>query len=342
MTRIALIRLSALGDVVHTWPLAEGLRECSPTLHLTWVVEEALRDLVEGHPAVDQVITVATKRWRHSPLSSQTRAEIAHLRKQFGDLRADICLDPQGVVKSAIIARACGAATRIGLARPWRRELLAGCAYTEVIPGSLENEHVVATNLEFSRVFGTTPLKDIPVPDGSWLKEKWQESPRILPEGRSYAVLLPAAGHPKKTLDIETLSSIASSIARSAQPVLVVWGPGEQKRAEAIVEASAAGVELAPPTNLLQLGQLVDQASLVIGGDTGPVHLAASLGTPTLAVFLSTNWRRNGPLGIRTGVISATADDPTPTSGSARAVRIRDVSAEEVVEAALSLLARNE
>ena len=94
--RIVLVRLSALGDIVHTWPLAAALREASPDSHLTWVVEAPFAPLVDSHPAVDAVITTATRRWRRSPFSARTRAEVAALKSRFAELAPNLAIDSQG------------------------------------------------------------------------------------------------------------------------------------------------------------------------------------------------------------------------------------------------------
>ena len=135
--RVVLVRLSSLGDIVHTWPLAVAMRAARPEMHLTWVVEEPFRPLVEGHPAVDRVLTVTTRRWRRRPLAGRTRAEIAVLRGRFSELAPDLAIDSQGVLKSALITRCTGARKRIGLRRPWRREVLAGLAYTDTLAGGI-------------------------------------------------------------------------------------------------------------------------------------------------------------------------------------------------------------
>jgi heptosyltransferase-1 len=107
-----------------------------------------------------------------------------------------------------------------------------------------------------------------------------------------------------------------------------------------VVEAAGNGVYMAPPTDLEELAGLLGGAALVLGGDTGPVHLAASFGSPTLAVFLASNWRRNGPLGDHTAVVSGAADAPTLPSGTARTRPQREVGAAEILESARGLLVR--
>ncbi len=335
--RLALIRLSALGDIIHTWPLAQSLRDNRPDLHLTWVVEEPFRSLVDGHPAVDSVITVATKRWRKAPFAPQTRAETDVVMTQLRELAPDLALDSQGTFKSAWITRWTGAGKRIGLARPWRRELLPGLVYTQVLPGSRTQPHVVATNLMLVRAVEAQPGHEISAPDGHWLLKRSNERYPQVRRNSPYAVLLPGAGHPSKVLGTDVLGDLARRLASRGLEVLVAWGPGELERAEAVVAVADGAAEVAPPTSLEELTVLLGGASVVVGADTGPVHLAASLGTPTLAVFLTTDWRRNGPLGSRTAVLSGAALPKHVRPGSA-AVNPGPMPSAEAIEERVSQL----
>jgi len=337
--RVVLVRLSALGDIVHTWPLAEALRIEQPDMHLTWVVEEPFQPMVEGHPSVDNVITVATKRWRRQVLGRQTRAEIARLRGRFNELQPELTIDSQGVAKSAMIARLSGAPLRIGLARPWRRERLAGLAYTSTLHGSSSHRHVVATNLELVRAAGGNPPSEIQVPNGRWLRDRLSDRELPEPVAGPCVVLIPGAGWASKEIPVDTLAEVARGLAAPTLEVIVAWGPGERVRAEAVVGRAGSSARLAPRTDLCELVLLLSQARLVIGGDTGPVHLAASLGVPTLAVFTATDWQRNGPLGPRTDVISGTDTWCGGPSAAPHANPIRTITAVEVVDRAGELLA---
>ena len=335
--RVVLVRLSALGDIVHTWPLATALRDADPKLHLTWVVEKAFLPLVEGNPAVDAVVTVNTKSWRRNPLSARVRAEIKVLKGRFLELGPDLALDPQGVLKSALITRWSKARRRVGLARRWRRELLAGLAYTEVIPGAPGRAHVRDTNVEFVRAVGSTPPAPAP-PDGSWLLQRVRGR---VPRGEwssPFAVILPGAGGAHKVIAAETLAQLSRGLVQSGLDVVVAWGPGEEARARQVVSGAGTGVWLAPPTDLEELAALLGEAALVVGGDTGPVHLAASFSVPTLGLFIASDWRRNGPLGRRTAVISGAEDLPPGPSGTARTRPCRELSADEILESARRLL----
>ncbi|MCD4749757.1 MAG: lipopolysaccharide heptosyltransferase I [Thermoanaerobaculales bacterium] len=340
--RLVLIRLSALGDIVHTWPLAVALREGLPDAHITWVVEEPLRPLVEGHPAIDSVITVATRRWRKTPFAALTRAETGSVRTILRELAPDVAIDPQGTVKSAWVTRWTGAPERIGLARPWRRELLAGMAYNRTTPGDENQRHVVATNIAMVKAIGLKTATELPLPDGSWLLNSISEHYADLSPADPYAVILPGAGHPSKVLNPRTLADVAVDLAKQKLKPVVAWGPGERERAAAVVSHSDGAADLAPKTSLEQLTVLLGQAAVVVGGDTGPVHLAASLGVPTLGVFLTTDWRRNGPLGRQTAVISSARLPRTgrPT-GSAGAKPGRPPSAVEIWNHLRTLLAQS-
>jgi len=336
--RIVLVRLSALGDIVHTWPLAVALRQADPHIHLSWVVEEPFRPLVDGHPAVDAVFTTRTRAWRRSPFSASTRAEIAALKARFHELQPDLTIDSQGLLKSALVARWTGAPRRVGLARPWRRERVAGFAYTEVFQGAGGDEHVAATNLELVRAAGFDPPA-LEAPDGSWLLDRPQQRRQLdSATGRQIAVILPGAGGAHKILAESTLAAVSRDLADAGLEVVVAWGPGEHDRAQRVVEDAGPGVALAPPTSIVELAFMFGAAALVIGGDTGPTHLAASLGTPTVAVFLASDWRRNGPLGPNTAVVRGTRETVRSPTGSARAEPGERVGSDRIVEAAMALL----
>ncbi len=335
--RVVLVRLSALGDIIHTWPLALALRNHQPDVHLTWVVEAPFRPLVEGHPAVDTVMPVATKKWRKAPFSAETRSETGVVRTRLRELQPDLALDSQGTLKSAWITRWTSAPDRVGLARPWRRELIAALAYTQVLQGSRRDPHIVATNSMLVSAIGGHPTEKTPMPDGQWLLKRSTEKHPGFRRNGPYAVLLPGAGHPSKILGADILGDIAQRLASRKMEIIVAWGPGEINRAEAVVACANGAAALAPPTDIEQLTILLGNASVVVGGDTGPVHLAASLGVPTLGIYLTTDWRRNGPLGLRTAVLSGATlpSEVRPGSAGAKAGTIPSV---EAIEAKVDIL----
>ncbi len=330
--RIVLVRLSALGDIVHTWPLAVALKAHGIASSLTWVVEAPFAPLVEGHPAVDRVVTVTTRAWRRRPLAPATLDGLRALRRELEAVHPGLAIDPQGVAKSALVTRLVPAGRRVGLARPYRRERLAGLAYSETIPVPPEATHVVGWNLAFATALGAPAFPGPPAPDGRWLL-----GPEAPGRDPGLAVLLPGAGQPGKVLPEETLAEVGRRLTASGLRPVVAWGPGERDRAGRI--AGLCNGEVAPPTTIPELAALLARASVAVGADTGPVHLAASLGTPTVGVHLTTDAVRNAPLGPRVAVVSG-ARPGTGRRAAARTGMLRIPGAREIADAALELLGK--
>lgn len=334
--RLILVRLSALGDIVHTWPLATALRANAPDMHFSWIVEDSFRSLVEGHPAVDSVFSTSTRRWRSSVFSDRTRGEIGRLKTQLRELSFDLALDAQGTMKSAWICRWIRAERTVGLARPWRREWPPRLFYDDCLSGS-PGDHVVDTNLALQRVLGAEiPLRRL-APEGRWFLEKARIKHPDFPRPKHpYILILPGAGREEKVLPITVLAEVARGLDSEGIRPLLAWGPGERERAEEI--ASRCPAELIPSTSLEELTLWMADARLVVGGDTGPVHLAASIGVPVLSIFLNTDPRRNGPLGPHVKIIDGTHPRPEVRHGSSRARAKRIPGSHEILSVLEDLL----
>ena len=281
MNRILVLRLSALGDVIHTIPAVALLRHA----HVSWVVEAPYAELVEIVAGVE-VIPVRMKKWGKSLLSS--RHEIHEV---LGTMRAaDTSIDFQGLVKSAMIGKLAGATTRIGFERPRER---ASRLFTNQRVNVDTTKHVVEQNLALAAwcSAGLRPASgrgDERHAGGlHYTSANWSAFPQALDVRPGRTVILPGAGKPNKLWPIERFRELAAKF----EDPLVVWGPGEAERAQAI------GARVAPPTTLRELAWLLQNAELVIGGDTGPLHLAAALGTKVVGLYGPTNPRRNGPYG---------------------------------------------
>ncbi len=328
--RILLTRLSAMGDIVHTWPLAEAIA-ASGQHRLGWVVEEAFAPLVARHPGVARTFPVATKRWRRHPATGRTWREILAARRDIAAFAAEVALDPQGLAKSALWPAWAGVPRRVGLALRQRRERLSGLFYTEVVHPPDHLVHVIDLNLSLLEALGIAcPFGTCP--DGRFLVGQ-EPAPPWLPPGS--ACLLPATGGAGKAWPAGAYAELARTLQRWGLPVTVVWGPGEEPLARAVAGA-APGTVVAPPTSILELAVVLRHSRVVIGGDTGPAHLAASLGTPTVAIVVATDPRRNGVRGDRAVVLSGASG--SAQRGRARTRPARPVSPEAVAEAALALI----
>ncbi|HYI10979.1 MAG TPA: lipopolysaccharide heptosyltransferase I [Thermoanaerobaculia bacterium] len=287
MKRLLVLRLSALGDVIHTIPAVTALREANPGAQISWVVEAPYRELVEIVAGVE-AIPVRMKRWSQEP-----RTALASIRSLRG---AGTSVDFQGLIKSAVLGWLSGAKERFGFDRDAVREKPA-LLFTNRKIAIDTTKHVIDQNVELAAaVIG---------PMGP-MGEKGQEAScggnwdtfaqaKGLEALAGSVVLLPGAGKPSKLWPVDHFRALARRIGPEA---LVVWGPGERELAEAI------GARMAPPTNLRELAWVLKNARVVIGADTGPLHLAVALGTPVIGLYGPTDPRRNGPYGQLDRVIN--------------------------------------
>jgi lipopolysaccharide heptosyltransferase I len=258
VTKLLVVRLSALGDVIHTIPAVVALRERYD--EIAWTVEQPYKELVETVANV-RAIPLSLKKWSFANVNSA--------RKNVKGF--DVAIDFQGLIKSALLARASGAKERIGFASEYIKEKPASWFLTRKVAID-PSKHVVDWNLQLAGV--TMPEVDF----ASFAKGEL--------DSHGAVVLLPGAGRPEKMWPAERFRALAERLGDRA---LAVWGPGEEERARAI------GCRVAPRTSLRELAQLLKTASVVIGGDTGPLHLADALGTKVIGLYGPTNPRRNGP-----------------------------------------------
>lgn len=289
--RILILRTSALGDVVHALPVLRALRHQLPEAVLGWVVEEALAPLLTGHPDLDQVIPVRLRPWRQRPWSSTTRREVRRFVGRLRAFHADVALDLMGNHKAGVLARLSGARRRIGLARPFRREPASSIWINQAV--TPRGDHAVERALA---VLDPLSLALEPVDFGG---------ERLLPAARPpdppaepLVLIHPGAGWGNKAYPPRSWGRVAELLA--ADPgvtVRVAMAPGEEGLAHQVAEASAGAATLVPAPDLPSLAALLRSARLVLGGDTGPIHLARALDTPVLALLGPTDPARHGPYG---------------------------------------------
>lgn len=280
---ILIVRLGALGDVVHAIPAAAALRRAFPGAGLDWLVDAKHREIVDLVTVVDRSIA----------LEAPTLAGWTGAFKALRQTAYDVALDLQGLMKSAVLARASGAARVVGFSIWHLREKTARPFYTDA--HDAEGGHVIRKNLRLLRALGVDdeeirfPLGDVPSPALDELR-------RRIPAGRGFALINPGAAWPNKRWPAERFGELASFVGEACglTPV-VLWGPGERSLAEAVIAASSGAAILAPATRVADLVALSRAASLVVSGDTGPLHLATAVGTPSVCLFGPTDPARNGP-----------------------------------------------
>jgi heptosyltransferase-1 len=279
MPRILLVKTSSLGDVIHNLPVVSDIALRVPGAVLDWVVEEAFADIPALHPRVSSVIPVATRRWRSAPWRSATWNEIGRFRRRLQSHTYDLVLDTQGLLKSALIARAAYG-VRCGQDRQSAREPLAARFYDRAYPVA-RGRHAVVRNRELAALaLGYAPP---PPPPDYGLRLPSERLSDDMP--RDYVVCLHGSARATKLWPESHWIALTRALTAQRLTPLLPWGSeAERARAEAIA-AGCPGARVLPRCSLRRLAQIVGQARAVVGVDTGLVHLAAALERPVVAIY---------------------------------------------------------
>ena len=342
--RLLIVRLGAMGDILHALPAVTALRIAHPEWVIDWVVEPRWRALLaaEGstgrnstQPLVDRLYLAPTKEWRKAPMSRKTLHEILVLRSALRASAYDAVLDLQGAVRSALVARLAGCPRRIGEAEP--REKIACWLFTERV--ATRGAHVIEQDVELTSAVDGDNLNFVQ----PWLPvnpvaEAW--AGELLPASASKPTVLinPGAGWGAKRWPAERYAAVAQGLVQRGVFVVVNAGPGEEQLSDAIVhESSGAATPLA--CSLGQLIAVTRRVALVIAGDTGPLHLACALGRPEVGIYGPTDPSRNGPFGTRCKVLRSAESRRDHTRHAAPEAGLLTITPEEVLQAADELLA---
>jgi lipopolysaccharide heptosyltransferase I len=328
LNNFLIVRLGSLGDVVHGIPLAAALRSEFPHGRIDWMIDPRYMNLLDLVPVVDRRIPIDTR-------DLLTAAGRRRLRRTFGELRRaqyDAVIDLQGLLKSAMLARAVKPRRVIGFPRHHLREPLARLFYTDT-PDPGTATHVIYKNLAL-----LTPLavadRQVRFPLTIPRSATVDAIVSRLPEG--FVLINPGAAWPNKRWPAACFGAVAAAIRQAyGMRSLILWGPGEQPLAHEVVGASAGAAEVAPPTTIPELVGIARSARLMISGDTGPMHIAAAVGTPLVALFGPTRPDRNGPWALHDVTISRVDRCQCLYKRRCRLERpcIFDIGVDEVLEA---------
>jgi heptosyltransferase-1 len=343
---ILIVRLGAMGDVIHTLPAAQVLREVFPNVAIDWLIEERWAELLcapgtprrgsrsAQRPLVDWVHAVDLRAWRKSLFTVST---LQHISKAWNDVRSvryDVAVDLQGAIRSSVLAKFSGARIVWGSSEP--RESPATVFYTRqtIARGS----HVIEQNLSLVEAVAGRKINppSAKLPRDAMVEERIS---RELAKQRihKYAVLNPGAGWGAKRWPAERYGEVARELSSDGLCPIINYGPGEEALSEEVMRASG---DTAKPMKLSisDLIALMRGAELFIGGDTGPMHLAAALRVPVVAIFGPTNPARNGPYGTRNIVLRNPASPTTHARRSQPDDGMLEISIDAVAEAARRLL----
>ncbi len=293
--RILIVRLSALGDILHAVPAQQQLARFFPSARIDWLCESHYRPLLESISGITKVWSLNTRAWRRNPLSSR---DLLHLVRDLRRCRYDLALDFQGLLKSALLARLARPRSILGF-RPERfKERGIDWFYDLAIPGEADlDRHIIDTNLDLVRRLipdcdgGARFAIEIPAQD----EELIDRELRAL-DGQKPVLINPGAGWSTKLWPAEDYGRLGTLIEHRLQlPVVYAYGPGEEALLERIRRVWEPRRVRAFPTTILQLAALISRSALLVAGDSGPLHLAVASGIPTVAVLGPTAPRRNGP-----------------------------------------------
>ncbi|MGB6633672.1 MAG: lipopolysaccharide heptosyltransferase I [Terriglobales bacterium] len=353
--RLLIVRLSAMGDIIHTLPAVTALRQAFPHATLGWLIEERWAELLcalryprsgersPQRPLVDCVHTVNMAKWRRALFSFTTWQEIAASSKELREAHYDAVIDFQGAIRSALLARRSRARIVYGDAKP--RENAARMFYTRRVCVQANGTHVVEQAAELAAAvanevittgIASTPLANAEVefpvdPDAE------KKIASMVTEVKDFAILNPGAGWGAKRWPAERYGQVAKELAKDGLCSLINYGPGEEELAGA-VEVASAGAARRTSCTISELIALTRRARLLIGGDTGPMHLAAALKIPVVAIFGPTNPARNGPFGTRSIVLRSASSLTDHTRRGEPEQGLLEITVDEVVAATRKLL----
>ncbi len=313
--RILVVRLGAMGDVVHAMPAVSSLKCSFPSARLTWVIDPKWKPLLRDNPFVNDILEFDRRRI----------ASIRAVWRQFREQKYDVAVDLQGLIKSAAIVAAAGCKIRVGF--DWRcaREPVACCAYSRRVPATAL--HVVDRYLQLAEAAGATRLRRaFPIPQG--------RPEGVLPE-QEFILACPLAGWASKQWPVEHYIAVARAL-RERGSILVVNGPpGTEAR---LAQIEGAQIHVSGIEGLIDATR---RAAGIIGVDSGPLHLAAALGRPGVAIFGPTDPARNGPHGGTFTLLRDSAAATTYKRGARVAASMQAILPEVVLDALQIRLAFN-
>ena len=345
--RVLIVRIGAMGDVLHAMPAVAALRMAHPDWFIGWAVEPRWSDLLQiagdhedlsqgvgfaARALVDRWYRVAAGEWRKRPLARATLSDIFALRKVLRGERFDICVDLQGAIKSAVVGRMAKAATFAGPAEP--RERVARWLYGNKV--GVTATHVVEQACELLGAAVNEPLRPAKVTLPMDEKDElWADG--VVGRER-FCLISPGAGWGAKAWPAERLGRVAAELGRTGVRTVVNASVHGSREADEVV-AGSDGFARAVPCSVGQLIALVRRAAVVIAGDTGPLHVAAALERPVVGIYGPTDPARNGPYGTRQRVLRDASSLTSHKRKDETEAGMLQISVDEVVQAALEMLA---
>lgn len=301
---ILIVKLSAIGDVIHALPSLATLRRLYPNAHITWVVEEAAADLVRNHPCLNSVLVSRRKTWGRELLSGRLKQPIQEMRSFIKKLRErdyDIVIDFHGLFKSSMIVFLSRAKRKLGYDS---LQELSGLFLNEKIPEDMD-KHAVDRYLDLPHYLGAkTDNAEFILPSSKEAEEriiKWMKAHHL--EDKKFIAINSVAYWETKLWSDEKFACLADMIYHQLNMKVVFTGEKKEPIEKITSLMTAENINLGGETTLPELACLYQRACLLITTDSGPMHLAAAMGIPVIALFGPTDPARTGPYGLGHTVI---------------------------------------
>jgi len=301
--RVLVVKMSALGDIIHALPVLDYLHQVSPGIEVDWIVEEPFRDVLEGNPLISRLHIVRTKVWRRRPLAADTRREISAVKDALRERDYDLVFDIQGNLKSGLVDWLTGAEQRIGFTREVLQESFNLLFTTRQVPIRRQDRHITdqylrLVSVSFGRDFSQLNLSS----DIHTRPEDDEVAGTLLATLSDGLVFLFHYGTTWQTKFwftegwVDLGRRLLDSYPEST--VLLSWGNEAERTAVSEIAAGIGqGARVLDRYPLKGFAALLKKVDLVVGGDTGPVHIAAAVGTPTVSLYRASDGRRSGPRG---------------------------------------------
>jgi heptosyltransferase I len=297
--RILIIKTTSLGDVVHCLPIIADIKQQVPEAQIDWVVEDGFADILKLHPHIHRIIPVAIRRWRKALFSPQTWREFSAFKRQLQAQPYDVVIDTQGLLKSAVIAYLSHSANKCGYDKSSAREAMASCFYQHKFNISYQQHAVVRNRTLAALALGYSPPTT--APDYGVMADLKRLNHVAFTLPSQYVVALHSTSRDAKCWPVEHWVALGERLQQRGLALVLPWGnAAEELRAKTIAQAIANALVLPnlpalpnpivlPKLGITSLAAIIANAQVIVGVDTGLVHLAVALNKPTVAIYTDTN-----------------------------------------------------
>jgi len=287
--RIAIVKLSALGDIIHAMVVLQFIKQNFPNSTVDWVVEQGFKDILTNNPDINEIHTVNIKQAKQQKSFKLLINEIKKLRKLP---RYDMVIDAQGLIKSAIVSRAIPSDKTFGFDKNSLRESFAARFYTDTCNINYDENIIKRNTTVISNALNIKISHDDILSKQSFLFSNGQISSDLFSDSKVNIALIPGASFDSKIYPVDQYAQIANELKSQAN-FIILWGNESERIMAVQIQENAPEVQIANKLTLDELKSFIAQLDLVVGGDTGPTHMAWALNIPSITLFGSTPGYRN-------------------------------------------------